>query len=141
MRPGPHGNDVEWYRSRDVASTLILVGAVTVAILFAGRYLPEGGPRITAWIVLFLATAALSPAPWVAPPAAVVSFLIAILLAPSADGGCRADQLCEPVSGSQPILLGSVIVVLSSMIGATVRSLLDTRRNRARALLEKELPP
>ena len=132
---------MDWYPSRDVGSTLILVGAVMIAILFTGRFLPEGFPRIAVWVLLFVLTAALAPAPWIVPPTALVAFLLAILLTPTAGGGCPADQFCEPVSGTRPVLLGSLVVLLSSITGATIRFFIDERRQRVKATREADLPP
>jgi hypothetical protein len=132
---------VKSYTLGDIASTLILVAAVMVALVFTANVLPAGPLRLAIWIVLFVAAAALGSASWLAPPAALVMFWLAVALAPSAQGGCPAGQFCEPVSEESPFLSGALIVFFASVLGAALRMGFDAVQRQRKAKKHDTVAP
>ncbi len=136
---------MEFYRPRDVASTLILVGAVVVAITFTGNALPQGPLRLSFWVLLFFVTGALSPAPWIVPPASVVFFWIAVAVTPSTQGGCPANQLCEPIPNAAELFVYvSLLVLVSTFGGAALRTMYQLQKQLRSSQSQEpkeDLPP
>jgi len=133
---------VEWYRPRDLVSTLILVGAVLIALIFIGDRLPEGPFRWLFWAALFFLAGALAPAPWIVPPTSLVFFWLAVAVTPPSEGGCPVEQFCEPVPNATGMfLLVSLLVLVSTFAGASLRYLYEWRKQLRSPPPTEDLPP